>query len=41
LGNTKSIPNIYETAGVKFEFSESYISDLMQFVQVELAAIHN
>ena len=41
LGNTKSIPNIYETAGVKFEFSESYISDLMQFVQVELTAIHN
>lgn len=41
LGNMKSIPNIYETAGVKFEFSESYISDLMQFVQVELAAIHN
>lgn len=41
LGNTKSIPNIYETAGVKFEFSESYISDLMQFVKVELAAIHN
>ena len=41
LGNTKSIPNIYETAGVKFEFSESYINDLMQFVQVELAAIHN
>ena len=41
LGNTKSIPNIYETAGVKFEFSEQYISDLMRFVQSELAAIHN
>jgi oligoendopeptidase F len=38
LGNTRSIPNIYETAGVKFEFSEQYINDLMQFVKLELAA---
>jgi len=36
LGNTESIPKIYETAGVKFEFSESYIHELMSFVKAEL-----
>ena len=36
LGYTQSIPNIYKTAGVSFDFSETYISSLMEFVNKEL-----
>lgn len=36
LGYTKTIGEIYETAGVKFDFSDAYIKNLMQFVKVEL-----
>ena len=36
LGYTKSIPEIYETAGIEFNFSKEYISELMEFVQQEL-----
>ncbi len=36
LGYTKSIPEIYETAGVKFDFTEQHIQTLAGFVQVEL-----
>ena len=39
LGNTESIPKVYETAGVKFEFSEAYIQELMGFVKSELVKI--
>lgn len=35
LGYTKSIPQIYETAGIKFDFSSSYIKELMDFVKEE------
>lgn len=35
LGNTKSIPEVYQTAGIQFNFSESYIKDLMHFVWQE------
>ena len=35
LGYTKSIPKIYETAGVKFDFSPDYIKELMDFVKAE------
>ena len=40
LGNTRSIPEIYKTAGVAFEFSNRYIQDLMSFVFRELQSIH-
>lgn len=40
LGHTRSIPAVFETAGVKFEFSESYIRELMDFVNVQLQNIH-
>lgn len=40
LGHTRSIPEIYATAGVKFEFSETYIRELMDFVKAELESIH-
>jgi len=36
LGYTKSIPEIYEAANVKFDFSENYLKELADFIQVEL-----
>ena len=36
LGYTKSIPEIYQTAGITFNFSVEYIQQLMQFLQTEL-----
>jgi len=36
LGYTKDIKTIYETAGVEFNFSASYIKELMDFVKLEL-----
>ncbi len=35
LGYTKSIPKIYEAAGIKFDFSPAYIKELMDFVKAE------
>ncbi len=35
LGYTKSIPEIYKTAGIKFDFSPNYIKELMDFVKEE------
>jgi oligoendopeptidase F len=39
LGNIKTIPEIYEKAGVKFDFSESIIKRLMETVSKELDAL--
>lgn len=39
LGYTRSISEIYQTAGIKFDFSASYINELMQFVKQEIAAL--
>ena len=36
LGYTKTIGEIYETAGIKFDFSKDYIAELMDFVKGEL-----
>ena len=36
LGYTKSVKEIYETAGIKFDFSEEYLSELIEFVRDEL-----
>ncbi len=36
LGYTKSIGEIYETAGIRFDFSENYVRELAQFVKSEL-----
>jgi len=40
LGYTKTIPEIYETAGIKFDFSKNYISELAQFVMKELNLLY-
>ncbi len=39
LGYTKSIPHIYETAGIKFDFSPAYVKELMDFVKAEYEKI--
>lgn len=36
LGYTRTIGEIYKTAGIEFNFSKSYIHELMQFVNAEL-----
>lgn len=36
LGYTKPINEIYETAGIKFDFSEEYVKELASFVKDEL-----
>ena len=38
-GSTKSIPEVYELAGIRFDFSEAYITELSQFVRDELAKL--
>ncbi|HEY8734264.1 MAG TPA: M3 family oligoendopeptidase [Puia sp.] len=36
LGGTKTLPELYEAAGLKFDFSGAYIKQLMDFVENEL-----
>ena len=36
LGYSVPISQVYETAGIKFDFSEKYIGELMEFVKKEL-----
>jgi len=35
IGYTKPIPEIYEAAGIRFDFSPEYIKELMDFVKAE------
>lgn len=39
LGYTKTIKEIYETAGIKFDFSAEYVKELVAFVKSELAKL--
>ena len=41
LGYTKSIGEIYKTAGISFDFSENYVRELAAFVKQELDSISN
>lgn len=41
LGYLKSIPEIYQAANIKFDFSREYIKELMSFVREELRSIDN
>ena len=36
LGYSRPIPEIYRTAGIRFDFSENYVKSLMEFVSGEL-----
>jgi oligoendopeptidase F len=40
LGYTKTIPEIYATAGIKFDFTESYLAELADFVRKEFSVIN-
>lgn len=39
LGYTKTIPEIYKTAGIKFDFSPAYVKELADFVKSEYEKI--
>src|SRR5690606_30960396 len=39
LGYTKSIPEVYAAAGIRFDFSREYIRELMDFVREELEKV--
>ena len=39
LGYTKPMNEIYETAGIKFDFSAEYVNELANFVKVELVKL--
>jgi oligoendopeptidase F len=39
LGYTKTIKEIYETAGIQFDFSAGYVKELAAFVKSELDKI--
>ncbi len=39
LGSTVSIPEVYKAAGIRFDFSEKYISELADFVRSELEKV--
>ena len=39
LGGMKTLPELYDAAGLKFNFSKEHIKQLMQFVSLELQKI--
>lgn len=39
LGYTKSIPEVYEAAGVKFDFSDNYLAEIADFVESEMEKV--
>lgn len=41
LGGTRTLPELYEAAGLKFDFSPETIKTLMQFVQAQMQEIKN
>ena len=40
LGYMKTIPEIYQAADIKFDFSRAYIKELMEFVRGEMDVYH-
>jgi len=36
LGGTKTLPELYKAAGIKFDFSPAYVKDLADFVKQEM-----
>ncbi len=39
LGNTKSLQELYETAGIRFDFSKEYVTEIAQFLEKEYEAL--
>ena len=40
LGGTKTLPELYEAAGLSFDFSAAYIKELMDFVNEEMEKLY-
>ena len=40
LGGTKTLPELYQTAGISFDFSPSYVKTLMDFTSDELEKLY-
>jgi oligoendopeptidase F len=40
LGSSKSLPEVYEAAGIRFDFSATMIKELMEFLERELESLH-
>lgn len=40
-GYTLTLPQLYEIAGIRFDFSDSYVRDIAEFVQAEYARLDN
>ena len=41
LGGTRTLPELYEAAGLKFDFSSEHIQKLMEFVKKEMDSINH
>lgn len=39
LGNTRTLPELYKAAGIRFDFSPAYVKELADFVQQEIDTI--
>ncbi|NIG52618.1 M3 family oligoendopeptidase [Chitinophaga sp. Cy-1792] len=39
LGNTRTLPELYKAAGIKFDFSPAYVKELIDFVKIEMDKI--
>jgi oligoendopeptidase F len=40
LGGTKTLPELYQTAGISFDFSSNYVKTLMDFTRDELEKLY-
>jgi oligoendopeptidase F len=40
LGGTKTLPELYQTAGISFDFSSNYVKTLMDFTKDELEKLY-
>ena len=40
LGGTKTLPELYKTAGIEFNFSPNYVKKLMDFTNQELEKLY-
>ena len=41
LGGTKTLPELYQTAGLEFNFSPVYVKNLMEFTNQELEKLYH
>ena len=39
LGGTETLPHLFEAAGLRFDFSPGYVSELMSFINTEMARL--